>query len=246
MNNFAQIIISSFLKVNFPLKDCIVLLFLSKEYFKILNGCRVLTHHIHTQLKHFELIAFEGAHHFVYFIKQQIFIRRICIISFRIMKFTIRYFGRKHEVHINRSYLDLGRGGGSVIISQLGHEALVCIPGVVTHVVVVDNFTLLVEELQGLLCVLSNFGHTINILGIGLFLSNKGFLLKLVVERIWELLGNFLPRKAGRVFSFLIWTILRKMSRHLTIVASAYLLLLEFPFEIPFGESLHKEMHVLI
>src|SRR3954469_18808846 len=246
MNNFAQIIISSFLKVNFPLKDCIVLLFLGKEDFKILNGCGVLTHHIHKQLKHFELIAFEGAHHFVYFIKQQIFIRSIFIISFRIMKFIIRCFRRKHEGHINWSYLDLGRGGGSVIINQLGHEALVCITGVVTHVVVVDNFTLLVEGLQGLLCVLSNSGHTTNILGIGLFLSNKGFLLKLVVERIWEFLGNFLPRKPGLVFSFLIGTILFKASRVLTIVASSSLHLLEFPFEIPFGESFNKESHVVI
>src|SRR3954463_2237037 len=124
------------------------------------------------------------------------------------MKFIIRCFGRENKGHINRSYLDIGRGGESVLINQLGNEALVCIAGVVTHIVVVDNFTLLVEELQGLLCVLSNTGHTTNILGIGLFLSNKSFLLKLVVERIWELLGNFLPRKLGLVFSFLIWTIL--------------------------------------
>src|SRR4051812_38824680 len=129
------------------------------------------------------------------------------------MKFIIRYFGRKHEGHINRSYLDLDRGGRSVIINQLGHDALVCVAGVITHVVVVDNFTLIVEELQCLLCVLSNSGHTTNILGVGLFLRNKGFLLKLVVERIWELLGYFLPRKLGLVFSFLIWTILRKVSR---------------------------------
>src|SRR3954469_20210099 len=131
------------------------------------------------------------------------------------MKFIIRCFRRKHKGNINRSYLDLGRGGGSVIINQLGHEALVCIAGVVTHVVVVDNFTLLVDELQGLLCVLSNSGHTTNIFGIGLFLRNKGFLLKLVVERIWELLVYFLPRKPGLVFSFLIWKILRKVYQHL-------------------------------
>src|SRR3954469_22712317 len=162
------------------------------------------------------------------------------------MKFIIRCFGRKHEGYVNRSYLDLFRGGGSVIINQLGHEALVCIAGVVTHIVVVDNFSLLVEELQGLLCVLSNTGHTTNILGAGLFLSNESFLLKLVVERIWEFLGNFLPWKPGLVFSFLIGTILRKVSRVLTIVASSSLLLLEFPFEIPFGESFNKESHVLI
>src|SRR3954470_23430011 len=201
MNNFAQIIITSFLKVNFLLKESIVLLLLGEKDFKILNGCGVLTHHIHKQLKHFELIAFERAHHFFYFIKQQIFIRSVCIISFRIMKFIIRCFGRKHKGHINRSYLDLGRGGGSVIINQHGHEELVCIAGVVTHIVVVDNFTLLVEELQGFLFVLRNTGHTTNILGIRLFLINESFLLKLVVGRIWELLGNFLPRKPGLVFS---------------------------------------------
>src|ERR1043165_5971915 len=162
------------------------------------------------------------------------------------MKFIIRCFRRKHEGYVNGSYLDLGRGGRSVIINQLGHNALVCIAGVFTHIVVVDNFTLLVEELQGLLCVLSNTDHTTNILGIGLFLSNKGFLLKLVVERIWELLGNFLPRETGLFFSFLIWTILRKVFRLLTIVASSCLLLLEFPLEFPFGESFHKESHILI
>src|SRR3954469_5686332 len=162
------------------------------------------------------------------------------------MKFIIRCFGRKHEGYVNGSYLDLCRGGGSVIIDQLGHEALVSIDGVVTHIVVVDNFTLLVEELQGLLCILSNTGHTTNILGIGLFLGNESFLLKLVVERIWEFLGNFLPRKTGLVFPFLIGTILRKVSRLLTIVAGSSLLILEFPFEIPFGKSFNKESHVLI
>src|SRR3954462_4396630 len=98
------------------------------------------------------------------------------------MKFIIRCFRRKHEGYFNVSYLDLCRGGGSVVINQLGHEALVSIASVVTHIVVVDNFTLLVEELQGLLCILSNTGHTINILGIGPFLSNEGFLLKLVLR----------------------------------------------------------------
>src|SRR4051812_42765724 len=156
------------------------------------------------------------------------------------MKFIIRCFGRKSEGHINRSYLDLCRGGGSVVINQFGHGALVCIAGVVTHIVVVDNLTLLVEELQGLLCILSNTGHTTNILGIGPFLSNENLLLKLVVERVWEFLGNFLPRKTRLVFSFLIGTILRKVSRLLTIVTSSCLLLLEFPFEITFGESFHK------
>src|SRR3954470_22288281 len=162
------------------------------------------------------------------------------------MKFIIRCFGRKHEGYVNRSYLDLCRGGGSVVINQLGHEALVCIAGVVTHIVVVDNFTLLVEELQGLLCILRNTGHTTNILGIGLFLSNESFLLKIVVERIWEFLGNFLPRKTGLVFPFLIGTILHKVSRLLAIVASSCLLLLEFPFEISFRESFRKESHIFI
>src|SRR3954470_1977837 len=162
------------------------------------------------------------------------------------MKFIIRCFGRKHEGYVNGSYLDLCRGRGCVVINQLGHEALVSIAGVVTHIVVVDNLTLLVEELQSILCILSNTGHTTNILGIGLFLSNESFLLKLVVERVWEFLGNFLPRKTRLVFSFLIGTILRKVSRLLTIVASSCLLLLKFPFEITFGEFFHKESHIFI
>src|ERR1041385_3906339 len=165
MINFAQVIISSFLKVNFSLKESIVLLFLGEENFKVLNGCGVLTHHIHKQLKHLELVAFEGAHHFAHFSKQQIFTHGMSIITFRIMKFIMR-FERKNKGLINRVYLDLSRGGGSVIINQLGHEALVCIAGVVTHVVVVHNFTFLVEELQGLLCILRNSGNTTNILGI--------------------------------------------------------------------------------
>ena len=134
------------------------------------------------------------------------------IITFRIMKFIMR-FGREHEGLINRSYLDLSRGGGSVIINQLGHETIMCITGVVTHVVVVYNFTFLVEELQGFLCILRNSGHTTNILGIGPFKCQQCFLLELVVERVWELLGNILPRKSRFVLSFLIWTLLRKMSR---------------------------------
>src|ERR1041384_3463953 len=137
------------------------------------------------------------------------------------MKFIIRCFKRKHEGYVNGSYLDFCRGGRSVIINQLGHETFVSIAGVVTHIVVVDNFTLLVEELQGLLCILSNTGHTTNILGIGLFLSNESFLLELVVDRTWEFLGNFLPRKLGLVFPFLIGTIFRKVSRVLTIVATS-------------------------
>src|ERR1041385_3421721 len=133
----------------------------------------------------------------------------MCIITFRIMKFIMR-FGREHEGFINRSYLDLSQGGGSIIINQLGHEALVCIAGVVTHVVVVHNFTFLVKELQGLLCILSNSSHTTNILGIRPFKCQQCFLLELVVERVWELLGNFLPRESRFVLSFLIWTLLRR------------------------------------
>src|SRR3954462_11131366 len=125
------------------------------------------------------------------------------------MKFIIRCIGRKHEGYVNGSYLDLCRGRGSVIINQLGHETFVSIAGVVTHIVVVANFTLLVEELQGLLCILSNTGHTTNILGIRLFLGDEIFLLELVVKRIWEFLGNFFPRKTRLVFPFLIGASLR-------------------------------------